>query len=202
MASLLDRCCTLAVGAWARVEARARTARCLARCTVRGEGTRFGVGAEIQNPSEPACIEVGGGGLLMGRLLVRAGGSIRVGDWCYLGPRSEVWAFERVTIGARVFISHGVQIFDNNSHALSAAERHARYRELCEFGRHRTIESVRTAPIEIGDDAWLGFNAAVMKGVRIGRGAVIGACSVVVHDVPDFAVVVGNPARVVGEASP
>jgi len=202
MPSLVDRLCLLAARVHARVEARARTARCLRSCAVHGEGTRFGVGAEIQNPSEPQAIELGAGGLLMGRLLVRGGGSIRVGDWCYLGPRSEVWAFERVVIGARVFISHGVQIFDNNSHALSAAERHARYRELCEHGRHLAVESVRTAPVEIGDDAWLGFNASVMKGVRIGRGAVIGACSVVVHDVPDFAVAVGNPARVVGKAQP
>ena len=202
MASLLDRFCLLAVGAWARVEARARSARCRRLCQVRGDGTRFGVGAEIQNPSETSAIEVGGGCLVMGRLLVRHGGTVRVGDWCYLGPHSEVWAFERVTIGARVFISHGVQIFDNNSHALSAAERHARYRELCERGRHSVVESVRTAAIDIGDDVWIGFNAAIMKGVRIGRGAVIGACSVVVHDVPDFAIVVGNPARIVGEAAP
>lgn len=202
MAGVLDRLCLLASGAWARVEARARTARCRSACTISGPGTRFGVGAEIQNAAAPSAVAIGQGCLIMGRLLVRAGGSISIGDWCYLGPRSEVWAFERVSIGARVFISHGVQIFDNNSHALSAAERHARYRELCEHGRHLETERVKTAAIEIGDDAWIGFDAAIMKGAKIGRGAVVGAGSVVTHDVPDFAVVVGNPARVVGEAAP
>lgn len=203
MASLLDTFCSLADRAWSRVQTRAADVRCRRACTVLGSGTRFTVGAEVQNAAQsPDSITIGGGCLLMGRLIVRSGASLKIGDWCYLGPGSEVWAHERVEIGSRVFISHGVQIFDNNSHALSAAERHARYRELCEHGRHLVPEVVKTAAVSIDEDAWIGFNAAIMKGVRIGRGAVVGACSVVVHDVPDFAIVVGNPARVVGQATP
>jgi len=55
----------------------------------------------------------------------------------------------------------------------------------------------RVAPVEIADGAWLGENVVVGPGVRIGRGAVIGANAVVLEDVPDFAVAVGAPARVV-----
>jgi maltose O-acetyltransferase len=53
----------------------------------------------------------------------------------------------------------------------------------------------------IMDDAWIGFNATVLRGVTIGRGAVIGACSVVTENVPDYAIVVGNPARIIGYAN-
>jgi virginiamycin A acetyltransferase len=49
----------------------------------------------------------------------------------------------------------------------------------------------------VGHDVWIGMEALVMPGVRIGHGAVIGAGSVVTRDVPDYAVVAGNPARVV-----
>jgi virginiamycin A acetyltransferase len=49
----------------------------------------------------------------------------------------------------------------------------------------------------IGHDVWIGMDALVMPGVRIGHGAVVGARSVVTRDVPDYAVVAGNPARVV-----
>ena len=55
----------------------------------------------------------------------------------------------------------------------------------------------RIAPIEIGDGAWLGQNVVVGPGVRIGRGAVIGANSGVLEDVPDNGVAVGAPARTV-----
>jgi acetyltransferase-like isoleucine patch superfamily enzyme len=53
------------------------------------------------------------------------------------------------------------------------------------------------APVEIGDDVWLGGHVSVNKGVRIGTGAVVGAGAVVTRDLPEYAVAVGNPARVV-----
>ena len=51
--------------------------------------------------------------------------------------------------------------------------------------------------IVVGDDAWLGFGVIVLSCVRIGKGAVIGAGSVVTHDVPDGAIAVGVPAQVI-----
>jgi acetyltransferase-like isoleucine patch superfamily enzyme len=64
------------------------------------------------------------------------------------------------------------------------------------------LHNVAASPIVINDDVWIGFNATVLKGVTIGRGAVVGACAVVTKDVPAYAIVVGNPARTVGEAKP
>ncbi len=49
--------------------------------------------------------------------------------------------------------------------------------------------------ITIGNDVWIGANATILKGVTIGDGAVIGAGSVVTNDIPEYAVVVGNPSR-------
>lgn len=48
----------------------------------------------------------------------------------------------------------------------------------------------------IGDDVWIGRDAVIMPGVKVGAGAIIGAHAVVAKDVPPYAVVVGNPARV------
>lgn len=53
--------------------------------------------------------------------------------------------------------------------------------------------------IEVGEDAFIGARAFLLPGVQVGTGAVVGACAVVTRDVPDWTVVVGNPARVVGE---
>lgn len=49
----------------------------------------------------------------------------------------------------------------------------------------------------ISDDAWIGLNAIILKGVKIGKGAIVGAGSVVTKNVPDMAVVAGNPARII-----
>lgn len=58
-------------------------------------------------------------------------------------------------------------------------------------------QAVHTEPIVIGEGSWLGAHAVVLPGIKIGRNAVVAAGAVVTRDVPDFSVVVGNPARVV-----
>ena len=51
--------------------------------------------------------------------------------------------------------------------------------------------------IELGNDVWVGYEAVIMSGVKIGSGAIIGTRAVVTKDVPDYAVAIGNPARVI-----
>lgn len=77
----------------------------------------------------------------------------------------------------------------------------------CSFysGSHPTDPAVRNGtrgpeggkPIVIGEDCWLGGNCVVLPGVTIGKGVTVGAGTVVTKDVPDYVVVVGNPARVI-----
>lgn len=179
-----------------------RCVRMSRACTVASNVT-FTAEAMVFNPIGPRAIAIGESSLVMGELQVFAPqGHISIGDWCYMGPGCKVWSMDHITIGDRVFVSHGVQIFDNNSHSLSAGERHARFQELRRVGRHLEPEHVATKPVVIEDDVWLGFNAAVLKGVTIGRGAIVGACAVVLHDVPPYTIVGGNPARKIGESRP
>jgi maltose O-acetyltransferase len=53
------------------------------------------------------------------------------------------------------------------------------------------------SPIIIEDDVWIGARAIILKGVHVGRGAIIGAGAVVTKDVPPFSIVAGNPARII-----
>src|SRR5919107_4836481 len=68
--------------------------------------------------------------------------------------------------------------------------------------RTRGFAPVSQGPIVIEDDAWLGAGCVILPGVRIGRGAVVGANSVVAHDVPPLHVVAGQPARTIRELAP
>ena len=56
--------------------------------------------------------------------------------------------------------------------------------------------TVVTRSIHIEEDAWIGAHAVILPGVTVGRGAVVGAGSVVTHDVPPYAIVAGVPARI------
>jgi acetyltransferase-like isoleucine patch superfamily enzyme len=124
------------------------------------------------------------------------GGQIEVGQDCYVGEGTRLWSGAKISIGNRVLISHGVNIFDNDTHPMNPAKRHEQFLEIRRRGHPRQID-LADQPVTICDDAWIGANAIVLKGVTISEGAVVAAGSVVTKDVPAYCVVAGNPARVV-----
>lgn len=148
--------------------------------------------------NEGGCIRIGAHTLFCGEISVFALSSgVSIGEFSFVGPGAKIWSMASVTIGDRAQISHGVHIFDNNSHSIDPVERGERFRELRLHGVHLQPERVDSRPIVIGDDVWIGFNAAIMKGVTIGDGAIVAAGAVVTKSVPAGAVVAGNPARIV-----
>ena len=62
---------------------------------------------------------------------------------------------------------------------------------------HGGAEAISKGDIIVGDDVWIGYGATILSGVNIGQGAVVAAGSVVVHDVPPYAIVAGIPAKVI-----
>ena len=165
---------------------------------------RVHAGGEIlaRNRHERDSITVGVGTHIRGQLFTFGhGGRITMGSYCYVGENSKLWSALRLSIGDRVLIGHNSSIFDSDTHPLNAGERHRQYLEIITTG-HPSELNLREEPVTIENDVWIGSNVVVLKGVTIGRGAVIGAGSVVTDDVPPYAVVAGNPARVVRELSP
>lgn len=171
------------------------------RCAA-GPGTRvLATGRIVNQQGSKDAISIGEFTWIAGELLVFAqSGRIRIGDYCYIGEGARVWSSCEVQIGNRVFLAHGVNLHDNDAHSLSARERHAHFRELVTRGAATFAESVESALTVIEDDAWIGFNSTILKGVRIGRGAIVGAGSVVTRDVAAYSVVAGNPANIIAQA--
>ena len=148
------------------------------------------------------AIRVGAHTHLKGELLTFAhGGEIAIGEYCYVGEQSHIWSASHIRIGDRVLISHNVSIFDSLTHPVSAVQRHQHYRQIITSGHPSRID-LKEAPVCIGNDAWIGCLAIILRGVTIGEGAIVGAGSVVSQDVPPFTIVAGNPARVVRELGP
>jgi len=120
---------------------------------------------------------------------------IRIGSRTHVGGGTVLAAARNVEIGDDVLVAFDVLITDHNSHSLCFAERSSDVREWIQ-GR-KDWSRVPMVPVKIGNKAWIGAHAIILKGVNIGEGAVVGAGSVVTKDVPDWTIAAGNPARII-----
>ena len=113
------------------------------------------------------------------------GGCVNIGSGTHIQPRCSLSAYKgSINIGCRVEIAPNCAFYPYD---------HGFEPEI----------SIRNQPLEtkggiiVGNDSWLGFGVIVLDGVRIGEGAVVGAGSVVTKDIPDDAIALGVPARIV-----
>lgn len=119
---------------------------------------------------------------------------IEIGDYCYLANASLVCSLA-ITLGSHVLVAGGVTIADSDFHPIAPAARLADTIAISPIGDQKRRPRVEGRPVVIEDDVWIGYNATILKGVRVGTGAVIAPGALVNRDVPPGAHVAGNPAR-------
>jgi acetyltransferase-like isoleucine patch superfamily enzyme len=140
-------------------------------------------------------ITIGARSMIRGELFVFAhGGSIAIGQDCYIGENSRIWSGGAVTLGDHVLVSHNVSIMDNLTHPLDPLARRRQVQAIYASGHPREIE-LDDRPITIANDAWIGAHALVLRGVTVGEGAIVAAGAVVTKDVAPYTIVAGNPAH-------
>ena len=152
-----------------------------------GKNVFIGDRVVIYQDKDGGTIELGDRTHIYGESFLQtgSGGSLKIGENSHIHPRCQISAYK-----SSVFIGKEVQIAPNcafypYSHGI------ARGKLIQEQPLHSKGDII------VGDDAWLGFGVIVLDGVRIGKGAVIGAGSVVTQAIPDGAIAAGTPARVV-----
>jgi acetyltransferase-like isoleucine patch superfamily enzyme len=129
-------------------------------------------------------------------------GTCTVGDFTLLNG-AIIMAEERIEIGSYCLISWNVGIADSDFHPLEPAQRLIDAHALAPYFKDRPPRPpLRTAPVIIADNVWIGMNATILKGVSIGENSVVAAGSVVSKSIPPNTVVAGNPAIKVKELSP
>lgn len=144
-------------------------------------------------------VSIGTGSIVKARIIFdHPGGTIQIGDRTSIGASLFV-CHTKITIGNDVLISWGVTVSDHDSHSLDWRQRASDVSDW--IAGRKDWTGVSRQPVTISDRAWIGFGVTILKGVTVGEGAIVGACSVVTKDVPPYAVVVGNPARIIRDLS-
>ena len=119
-------------------------------------------------------------------------GEVEVGSYCTLV--GAIFSTNRkVVVADHAFIAHEVVLADG----FSATP--------CGVGEDAVANQAILEPglsISVGNNSWIGARAILLAGARIGEGAIVGAAAVVDFLVPPYAIVAGNPARIVGWAKP
>ena len=121
--------------------------------------------------------------------------------------RKTIFRLTNVKIGSGTVLNIGLVLVDEYSGLVSFGERVAVAQNVSMVASSNPNNSrlaeipyvrdrlINTAPIHVGDDAWIGAHAVILPGVRIGEHAIVGSGAVVVREVPPFTVVAGVPAR-------
>ncbi len=137
------------------------------------------------------------GNYLHSHFLVGEKGKVSVGKYTIL-EATNILANDSVCIGDHCMFSWGSYITDSwlNENSYSSVVRKDILKKLA-HSQYRYLEIPDPKPVIIEDNVWIGFDAIILPGVRIGRGAVIGCKTIITDNVPAYAVVVGNPSRII-----
>ena len=118
-------------------------------------------------------------------LVAKNGGEIRIGD--HVGVSGcTIYAWDKIEIGSHCVIGANCKIMDNDFHPLDAEDR-----------RLNNLAAMKTRPVKIGDDVFIGCNSLILKGTEIGDRCVVGAGSVVSGSFPSDCIIAGNPAKII-----
>lgn len=159
----------------------------------------------FDNPEEgQQYLSIGNDCIVSGNFIFESSeGHISIGNHSYIGGGTFI-SHSKIEIGNNVTIAWGGYVYDHDSHSVNYLDRRKDIDDELDdirngrnFIEHKDWSNVNSKPIKICDDAWIGMNVIILKGVTIGEGAVVGAGSVVTKDVPAWTVVAGNPAQVI-----
>ena len=152
--------------------------------------------ATLRNTKLSGFIKIEEGCKVLDGVRVDAGAEVSIGRYTsIMGPNTDIKSYiYPVEIGAFCSIARNVAIQEFN-HKLNNLTTYHIHQNIFNADRKKDIYS--KGPVEIGNDVWIGTQCLITSGAKIGNGAVIGANSVVVGEIPAYAVAIGSPAKVI-----
>ncbi len=122
-----------------------------------------------------------------------------IGNFTYGSPSLQFWNPKECSIGKFCSIAGNVTIFGGGEHRSDRVSTYPFNFFHNDFpaAKESTGHPHTKGPTVIGNDVWIGTGTTILSGVTVGDGAIIGACSLVTKDVPPYAIVGGNPAKII-----
>lgn len=151
----------------------------------------------------PHGVRIGRGTSTYGGTMFDIGpsGTLTLGRFCMTNGARFV-CDQEITIGDYCLLGWNTVIMDTRRAPSDPATRRAALERPSPTPRRRWVAEVEAQPVRIGDAVWIPFDCVIMPGVTIGDGVIIGARSVVVHDIEPWVVAAGNPARIIRALDP
>jgi acetyltransferase-like isoleucine patch superfamily enzyme len=147
---------------------------------------------------QPVGVRIGRGASIYKSTMFDLGRSAKINIGAYaLVHGARMICDDEIEIGDYALISWNVVLMDSYRFDASPTIRRAQLVQRARGEEWLSLSQSKARPIRIGCKVWIGFDACVLPGVTIGDGAIIGARSVVIQDVPPYTIVAGNPAQVV-----
>jgi acetyltransferase-like isoleucine patch superfamily enzyme len=153
---------------------------------------------QLFRSSAPNALRLGRGASIYLGVMFDLGPAARmtIGEFSLLNG-SRIICDRSITLGDHCLISWNTVLMDTYRAPVMPALRRPLLQQVASHPSRRIEPAEQARPITIGNGVWIGFDAVVLPGVRIGEGAIVGARSVITGDVPDYAIVAGNPARII-----
>lgn len=143
--------------------------------------TRIGWRARINNLTrDPQNLRIGRFSRIDGEIIIYPGASVSIGNYCYIGAGTRLWAYSSICLDDYVIISHNVSIMDSTTHPLDFSERRAQVEaQLSGTPKDPGDFDLKPAPIHMAEGVWVCAGAVILRGSQIGREAIIAAGAVV-----------------------
>jgi acetyltransferase-like isoleucine patch superfamily enzyme len=160
--------------------------------------TSYGFAAFHSNQPDAISIDEASGCYDRASFVVGENGKISVGKYCVLNG-STIICKEQITIGNHCMLAWGTVLTDSwmDASSFSLKARRVILEKAAADPLRRYPFAGSALPIVLEDNCWVGFDAVILPGVRLGEGCVVGCKAIVDRDVPPYAVVAGSPAKIV-----
>lgn len=194
------------LGFFSYLQSKYRNRRNIIRyATISNDSINRGIKLRLDVPIQKKYLSIGHDCIVGGSFIFESkDGKVQIGNNCCILGCTFI-SHTSIKVGNYVHIAWGTCIYDHDSHSPNPILRRKDnsdeltcIRNGLNFVQNKDWSVVNSRPIKIEDDAWIGMNSVIFSGVTIGRGAIIGAGSYVRSNVPPYAVVIGNPAKIIG----